>query len=177
MKKLLVLLGAMFLLAGCSKSSVLKYEGVGDYANYKRASGDRTSRVISEASGYAKVTEETSTDFLMELDYRVKALGSTYEDTLGFTVPKRFFTDAFKAELRAQGSMQLPDFLITHRGYDGSCDDVTISDIQQDTSPLEDVEIDARICPGIPVIGADTFDLRAKTRGQRIKLGLNYYVP
>lgn len=177
MKKFLVLFGILGLLAACGKMAVLKYAGPGEYANYKRASGGRTSAVISEASGYAKVNGETETGVQISIDYRVKALGSVYEDSMVFEAPHAFFTTKFKEELRRDGFKQTPDFKIVHKGFDGTCDDVQITDIQADTSPLSDVIIDSHICPDVPVIGAKTLDMKATTRGQRIKLGLNYYVP
>lgn len=176
MKRILFLCIALALVA-CGGVGYLTFNGPGEFANYKK-NDDRTSNVISDASGYARIDGETETAYQVHLEYKVRALMRTHRDELKVDVEKVFFTEQYKQELRAEGTKQHDDFKVTHRGFDGTCDDITISDIEGiGTGEFEDVSVDAHVCPGVPVMGAQRFDLKGKVRGRRVTIGLDYYVP
>lgn len=138
----------------------------------------RTSGAIRAASANLKISDECQdadgrSGWVLKADWKIKTLFGSSEDSGEVCVAKYFFTYEFRAKVRADGGYQHPKFKVTHNGFDGRCDDVTISDIQADM-PLDDAELNASICDGIPVIHAETLDLSGKYHGSRIKLGLDY---
>jgi hypothetical protein len=151
--------------------------GAGEQADYQMAR-DRTSRVISQASANLEITQECQDQdgkegWVLHAKWKIKTLVGSSDDSGDVCVGKVYFTQGFREKVRAEGGYQHPKFKLTHDGYDGRCDDVTISDIQAEM-PLEDAKLKARVCDGIPVIHAETLDLSGKYRGSTVKLGLDY---
>lgn len=171
MRRLLVL---ALLVTACGGRGTLNHLSTepGEEARYEMNRG-RTSSLVRDASAKATIMHATEIGWLVRLDYRVRIPLRTEDGAIEKDIEREFFTEAYREELRRDGVKQHREFKVTHRGYDGRCDDVTISDMA-DTDPVDDLTIDAHICPGVPVLGAETLDMKGRYAGQNVRLGLDW---
>jgi hypothetical protein len=180
-------------------STVADAVSVGDKAHYTlNEDRDRTSYMIK--SGESDVVVESHDDakggYIVKVNYEVVIRPRrTKAGSIKLLVPDVVFTRGFYNDLEDRGSMEMGQFTMEHLGIIdavdangteyGNCHQVRIYDIDQDAIPqtiaenmgiaveITDLELNAKICEDLPVIGAVQLDVKGRVMGMTQKIGFD----